>query len=102
MIYRNSDKREIFNADGATGCEVACLANYDIVELEIERGIAPHDVPFEMAFYLLEGTGRCDTAGESHSLARGDVLHLPPGIERGWTNTGKEVLRVLAIRGHVG
>ncbi|MBT3379148.1 MAG: cupin domain-containing protein [Lentisphaerae bacterium] len=100
MIHPNSAKREIFRQDENVGWELACLAHHDVVELQVKTAIAAHSVPLDMTFYVVSGSGLCEVEGNPTSLGTGDVLAVPPGVERSWTNTGDAPLRLLAIRGH--
>jgi len=60
-------------------------------------GVPPHRERNHEAFYVLEGTLVVEVAGQPHELARGDFLHIPPGVAHSLHNPGPDPVRVLTI-----
>lgn len=65
---------------------------------EIPPGRAPaHSHPYDETVLVLAGEGRLHRGEETHPLATGTVIHLPPGQPHCLENTGAELLRVLGV-----
>ena len=67
---------------------------------EIPAGGSPHP-PHEHAgveaFYVLEGNGTLEVAGESHSLSPNEAILLDAGKPHSLINTGTTPMRYLVI-----
>ncbi len=100
MHFKTESKKEIFNDGINTGYELAELNKYTIVELEIPGRLEPHEVPFEMIFYVIEGSGTYTIKDKEIIADKGDVLTVEPGSKRGWENNKSTTLRLLALRGN--
>lgn len=98
MLFKHSDKKIIFNENSNTGYELAALEHFTIVELELTGNLAPHKVPFEMTFYVIEGSGKCIVENEEIVIRKGDVLEVASELSRGWNIIDKSSLKLLAIR----
>ena len=46
---------------------------------------------------VTQGRGKAVIDGETHEVAQGDVLYIPPGVEHEVSNGGEELLGVLFI-----
>jgi quercetin dioxygenase-like cupin family protein len=98
MLYKNTDKRLIWEQNGNSGFELAVLDAFTMVELFVQDEIPAHSVPFYMTFYVVNGSGQFVLAGEPVAVEAGDVIRVEPGLSRGWRNTGTEMLKLLALR----
>lgn len=64
----------------------------------------PHAVdygerPLEEIYYFLQGRGVMWIDGEEISVAAGDAVLVPPGVDHGFRNAGSEPLRVMLLWG---
>lgn len=100
MLYKFEDKKEIYAIDGVTGYELAQLEKYAIVYLTIEKEIPAHEVPLEMTFTVLDGSGIAIVDKSETTVSKGDVMTVVPNVIRGWRSTGETPLVLLAIRGN--
>jgi mannose-6-phosphate isomerase-like protein (cupin superfamily) len=98
MLYKYSDKKNIFNDGKNTGYELAHLEHFTVVELLITSNLEAHEVPFEMTFYVIDGTGKCIIENEDTIVQKGDVLEVGSGLSRGWEIINNSPLKLLAIR----
>ena len=67
---------------------------------EIEAGTRahpPHTHEGVEAFYVLEGEGTMEVAGESYPLHTNEAVVLNPGVIHGLVNTGAGKLRYMVI-----
>ena len=53
--------------------------------------------PHDHGVLILQGEGKVLMGEESHSIARGDILHIPPDILHQLSNTGQEPLGFLCV-----
>lgn len=70
-----------------------------IVEIEPGQHSPLHRHNCEEIYYVLQGTGEIESAGERHAFECGDAVFNPPNIEHRVWNTGSELLRLLVVGG---
>jgi quercetin dioxygenase-like cupin family protein len=65
---------------------------------EVPPGRAPeHSHPYHEVVLVLEGAGVLHAGGTDRTLARGAIVHLPPGLPHCLENTGTGTLVVLGV-----
>ncbi len=57
-----------------------------------------HCNPFDVIFYVLEGTGTLEVDDQSVAAGPDTVIEVSAPELRGWTNTGAGDLRILVIK----
>jgi mannose-6-phosphate isomerase-like protein (cupin superfamily) len=57
------------------------------------------DQPLEEIYYVLQGHGLMRIENEDVTLAPGDAVLVPPGVDHGLFNTGPEPLRLVLLFG---
>ncbi|MEZ4484792.1 MAG: cupin domain-containing protein [Syntrophotaleaceae bacterium] len=57
-----------------------------------------HKNPFDVIFYVLEGSGTLEVDDQSFSVGADTVIDVAASQMRGWTNTGTTDLRILVIK----
>lgn len=57
-----------------------------------------HQNPFDVIFYVLEGSGTLEVDDQSFSVGADTVIDVSAPQMRGWTNTGTTDLRILVIK----
>ena len=74
--------------------------NAELVHLSMKSGeqIPPHSNPFDVVFYVLEGSGKISVELEQKDVSKDNVLYVKAGLQRGINNTGKDLLRVLVVK----
>ncbi len=104
MDVQNIERVEAFTTkDGSEIRELLARRNSSIrkqslaeARLPAQTGTTPHYHPVtEEIYYILEGTGVMDIAGERREVSPGDAIAIPPGRTHQITNTGPSVLRFL-------
>lgn len=72
----------------------------EVIHLCFKPGevLEKHPNPFDVIFYVLDGTGTLEVGEESFSLGADTLIEIPANDMRGWTNTGSVDLRVLVIK----
>lgn len=53
--------------------------------------------PYDHGVLILQGKGEVLMGDETHPIARGDILHIPPDILHQLSNTGSESLGFLCV-----
>lgn len=66
--------------------------------LQPGEGVPPHDNPFDVLFYVLEGCGELTIEDQVRSVAADNLIAIPTGTQRGWKNTGSDPVRLLVIK----
>lgn len=88
MIVRSLDEAEPFTtADGSTirellGLPTAPIRNQSLAEATLEPGQATqrhYHAETEEIYYVVEGGGELEIAGERRHVAGGDAALIPPG-----------------------
>ena len=49
-------------------------------------------------FYVLSGEGTLEADGQKIPAGADTCIGVPPGIERGWVNSGEKELKILVIK----
>ncbi len=90
-------ERVPFNLDGKM---MYIGLNVELVHLNLKPGdvLEKHSNPFDVVFYILEGKGVVETDDESINVEPDMTIEIEMGINRGITNTGDNVLRVLVVK----
>jgi quercetin dioxygenase-like cupin family protein len=57
-----------------------------------------HSNPFDVAFYVLSGSGELEVGDETATISADSVIEVAAGELRGWKNTGTEDLKVLVVK----
>jgi quercetin dioxygenase-like cupin family protein len=86
-----------FNLDGRV---MYTSEKVELVHLTLKPSeiLVKHTNPFDVAIYVIEGTGIVET-DENSTLVEPDMcIEIEKGKNRGIRNTGKSVLRVLVVK----
>lgn len=72
----------------------------ELIHLTLKPGeiLEKHTNPFDVAFYVLAGTGELAVGDETAIISADTVIEIAAGEMRGWQNTGSESLRVLVVK----
>ena len=77
--------------------------NIEVWELEpgASEGTHTHsgDGSLEEIYYFLQGTGEMDIEKEVVPVKSGDAIMVPPGVDHGFRNTGKDMLKLVIVWG---
>lgn len=94
IISLNNTPKVPFNIDGRI---LFSSEKYELVHLQLapNESIAPHTNPFDVVFYMLEGTSRLFLNGEEGELKSGDCIYIPGGLQRGLSNQGDKPVLLL-------
>ena len=104
MDVKNIDRVDAFvTKDGSEIRELlahrnSCIRKQSLAEarLPAQATTTPHYHPLtEEIYFILEGTGRMELAGEQRDVGPGDAVAIPPGQVHQISNTGQSVLRFL-------
>jgi oxalate decarboxylase/phosphoglucose isomerase-like protein (cupin superfamily) len=69
-----------------------------VVKLEPGKGHERHTHPeSDEMLYVVRGEGEQEIGDETRSIATGDMLYVPQGVEHGTVNTGWEPLVLVAV-----
>jgi quercetin dioxygenase-like cupin family protein len=66
--------------------------------LQPGEGVPPHDNPFDVLFYVLEGEGELTIENRARHVAADSLIAISTGTLRGWKNTGTDPVRLLVIK----
>ena len=74
--------------------------NHEIIRINLKPGesIDKHTNPWRILFYVLEGSGVLNIGEEEHTLVAHQMIAVPSGLMRNWTNTGSTDLKLLVIK----
>lgn len=72
----------------------------ELVHLKLKPGeqLAEHTNPFDVIFFIIEGSGILTINGESKKLKANDTLKVTLDKNRGWKNNTEKNLRILVIK----
>ena len=72
----------------------------EIVHLLLKPGekLQAHKNPFDVIFFVLEGSGLLSVENKSIELNPNDTVKLTSDKNRAWENTGDKDLRILVIK----
>lgn len=71
--------------------------DFEMIHLTLQPGksVDPHSQPFDVIFYVLEGSGRITIGECTETISKGGGICVKGGHQRGWTNEGAIPLKVL-------
>jgi mannose-6-phosphate isomerase-like protein (cupin superfamily) len=86
-----------FNLDGR---KMYTGLNVELVHLSLKPAevLEKHSNPFDVVFYILEGSGIVETDDESINVEPDMCIEIEMGINRGITNNSNSLLRVLVVK----
>lgn len=89
-----------FAAGGPVKTDLIAAPNYKLVTVGVETGVTipPCVMNSEMDFYVVEGCGHITAGEQTLSIARGDIIVVPPHVPR--SITAGERLSLLAVQIH--
>jgi quercetin dioxygenase-like cupin family protein len=72
----------------------------EVIHLRFKPGevLEKHLNPFDVVFYVLEGTGTLEVEDQTFTLGPDTLIEVAASEQRGWTNTGTTDLRVLVVK----
>jgi quercetin dioxygenase-like cupin family protein len=72
----------------------------ELVHLLLKPGenLAEHKNPFDVIFFVAEGSGALSIEGEEFKLSTNDVTKVTSDKNRGWKNNSEKDLRLLVIK----
>jgi quercetin dioxygenase-like cupin family protein len=72
----------------------------ELIHLTLKPGevLDVHSNPFDVAFYVLAGSGELTLENEVRAIAADSVIDVAAGAMRGWKNTATVDLRVLVVK----
>ncbi len=73
---------------------------YELVHLSLLPGecMEMHTQPFDVVFFVAEGTGTLRVGGESCNAAENTTIHVNADVQRAWANEGTQPLRILVSK----
>jgi mannose-6-phosphate isomerase-like protein (cupin superfamily) len=100
MRHATSDGEIILETRHATGRRIATAGDREYLHLSIKPGggIDPHVLNHPIEFYVLQGEGELLVDAERLPVTAGDLLTIPAGAERSWTNTDERRLELLGVK----
>ena len=86
-----------FNLDGR---KMYIGLNVELVHLNLKPGevLEKHSNPFDVVFYILEGSGIVETDDQSINVEPDMSIEIEREINRGISNTSDGELRVLVVK----
>lgn len=86
-----------FNLDGR---KMYIGLDAELIHLSLKPGevLEKHSNPFDVVFYILEGSGIVETDDEAISVESDMSIEIEREINRGITNTGEDLLRLLVLK----
>ncbi|HOP03700.1 MAG TPA: cupin domain-containing protein [Tenuifilaceae bacterium] len=86
-----------FNLDGR---KMFISEKVEIIHLTLKPGevLDKHTNPFNVVFYILEGSGVVETEDESKLVEPDMTIEIQKGIPRGIKNTSNHILRLLVVK----
>ena len=72
----------------------------ELIHLNFGPGEAleKHVNPFDVIFYVLEGSGELEIAEEKQQILKDSTIEVPANLMRSWKNNGEGNLRILVIK----
>jgi quercetin dioxygenase-like cupin family protein len=103
MIQKEINGVVILDAEGVTGKRIGVHGGCEFVRLTVNPGsiVASHSLGFPVTFYVIEGAGLVSIEGRDALAEKGDLVEVPAGAQRRWSNTGSHALSLLVIK-HTG
>ena len=86
-----------FNLDGRV---MFSSEKIELVHLLLKPGeqVESHTQPFDVLFYVLEGTGKLKVGGDLLEAGKDTLVEVKAESQRGWTNSGNNALRLLVVK----
>ena len=86
-----------FNLDGHI---LHSEKSVELVHLLLKSGetLAEHKNPFDVIFFVIEGSGILSVDGQNHQLKSNDTIKIISSKIRGWENNTPSDLRLLVIK----
>lgn len=66
--------------------------------LKPNEELEAHKNPFDVIFYVVEGTGLLSVENDNRELKTNDTIKITSDKNRAWKNTGDHDLRILVIK----
>lgn len=63
--------------------------NVTLFAFDADQGLTEHTSPFDALITVIEGRARISIAGDSHTVAAGELLHLPAHVPHGVQADGR-------------
>ncbi len=100
MIYKFKNSTVVLDNDGVIGKKLSTINNSEHVYLSLQKGkeVAPHALPIEVTFFVINGTGTASIDGTEYVASKGDMIRVEPNCLRGWINSGDELLELFVIK----
>lgn len=72
----------------------------ELVHLKLKPGenLSKHKNPFDVIFYVVQGSGILTVENDSYELSANDTTKITSDKNRRWENTGDQDLRILVIK----
>jgi quercetin dioxygenase-like cupin family protein len=72
----------------------------EVIHLTLQPGgqMDPHTQPFDVIFYVLQGTGTLIAGDEEVTVSENTCIWLEAGTERCWKNPGEKEVKILVIK----
>ncbi len=72
----------------------------ELIHLTLKPGeiLEKHSNPFDVAFYVLAGSGELEAGNEVATIGADRVIEVAAGKQRGWRNSGPVDLRILVVK----
>ena len=86
--------------DACDGWHLLAADDLSVIEERMPPGTAEQrhrHAPARQFFYVLEGGAALELEGVTHSLQRGEGLHVPPGAAHQMRNDGTTDLRFIVV-----
>ncbi|UFS69405.1 cupin domain-containing protein [Geomonas sp. RF6] len=97
IVELGSAERVPINIDARKLC---VREDLELIHLEFApgEGLDVHANPFDVVFFVVEGSGELEVGGERRMVTQDAAVEVPAQVMRGWKNTGPGRLRVLVIK----
>jgi mannose-6-phosphate isomerase-like protein (cupin superfamily) len=98
MIF--SESKVIFEAEGVVGRFMHKSEKSEFVKLEIQpqKKLKKHLVDFAATFFVVSGEGLFLSQNDSQTIKKDSVFTCEANTERGFENTGSELLEILVVK----
>lgn len=72
-------------------------ARYEMVHLALQpgEGMEPHAMPFDVVFFVIEGSGSLLVGEDEITVTENTAVHVEKGATRRWRNAQNKTLRIL-------
>lgn len=97
IISLDNAEKVPFNLDGR---KMFIGEKVEIIHLSLkpDEVLDKHTNPFDVVFYILEGSGIVETEEESKLVEPDMTVEIQKGIQRGIKNTSNQTLRLLVVK----